>query len=317
MATSALSCSSHDDEGDGGQGQPFSFVVLSDTHVRLPGNPDDTDYDNQKNLDNLTAVLSRIVTDYPDAAFVAVTGDLVGCLYSEDPADYLAGVPNPAETFKSMMDVLPMPWYVALGNHDYQKSYDAQLGEGVSSSDRAAIEAVWKKVLGIDPYYSVVVNGYRLLFLNSNRGPAYQAVCGGSDAEAGCTGSFDEEQIAWLETQLAAAEPCILFFHHPIRTDDPTRLWSILPSFLVQEGDRIYEVIDAHADKIRAIFTGHGHIWAKDMRAGVIPVFETCSVGDQNGSPDNFHLVHVGADGVIEVVKGNESGRYMGEQFVP
>jgi hypothetical protein len=178
------------------------------------------------------------------------------------------------------------------------------------TDDITRIEAVWKKVLGIDPYYSVVAHGWRMIFLNSNRGASRSAVCEGNQNEAFCTGSFDDEQLAWFEGELAGPEPCIVFVHHPIHTDVAGKLWSLLPSFLVEEGDKVYAILDAHKDKIRAIFSGHGHLWVKDTRGGTIPVFETSALGDHNGSPSNYHVVNVASDGTVDVVMGNEAGRY-------
>ncbi len=307
-----LGCSAAEPDSGAAQAtEPLKFVVISDTHVRLPGSPDDQTYDNQGNINNLIEVVSRINNDYADVAFVAVTGDLVGCLLSDDPEDYLVGKPNPAETFRSIMDVLTMPWFAALGNHDYQKGYDVVADEGIMTDDLARIEAIWRKVLLIEPYYSKVVQGHRLVFLNSSRGSARKTVCEGNQHEAFCTGSFDEEQLLWLEQELEQPQPCILFFHHPIHTDNVSRLWTMMPSFHVESGDRFYEIIDACRDRIRGVFTGHGHLWAKDFRAGTIPVFETCAVGDHNGSGENFHVATIDSAGVLEVVKGNEAGRYM------
>lgn len=305
-------CGSSDDEETNGGDDSFSFVVISDTHVRLPGNPDDVTYDNQANLDHLAGVVERINNELADATCVVITGDLVGCLYSDDAADYLVGNDNPAERFKSIVDNLALPYYPVLGNHDYQKGYDEANEEGIMTEDITRIEAVWKKVLGIDPYYTDVVSGVRFVFLNSNRGPARFDVCEGNDNEAFCTGSFDDDQLTWLENQLAQPERAILFLHHPPFTDNPARLWSMLPSFLVQQSDRFYEIVQAHSDKIAAIFCGHGHLWCKDTLFEKIEVFETSSTGDHNGDDMSYHLVRVSPSrGLIEVIKGDPDGRYM------
>ncbi len=290
----------------------FRFVVITDTHLRLPGNPDDGHYQNQVNIDNLKGVVARINQDYPDAVCVVVTGDLVGCLFSDDPSDYLVGKDNSAETFKAVMDDLAMPYYVTLGNHDYQKGYDPIREEGIMTDDIGRIEAVWNKVLGIDPYYADVIHGVRFLFLNSNRGSARFAVCETNEVEAFCTGSFDDAQMDWLEVQLQQPEPCLLFFHHPVVTDDLMRIWCVLPSFQVEPGDRFYEIAKRHADRIQAIFVGHGHLWTKDRLYERIQVFETSATGDQNGDATSLHVVRVSpSQGLLEVEKGDPNGRYM------
>ena len=88
----------------------FKFIVITDVHVRLPGNPDDIVYDNTGNLNQFSGALDRIAASHPDADLVIVNGDLVGCLYSNNPEDYLIGTDNPAETFKAMMETLGKPY---------------------------------------------------------------------------------------------------------------------------------------------------------------------------------------------------------------
>lgn len=286
----------------------FRFVIISDTHVRLPGNPDDGNYDNQKNIDNLSAAVARINRDYSDADFVAVTGDMVGCNFSENPDDYGPDKDTPAQRFKTLTDALTMPLYATLGNHDYQKSYDPEIGEAISSSDRPAIEAVWKKVMGIEPYYSVVHKGVRLIFANSNRGGLYEKVCTGNSVEAGCSGSFDDEQIDWLNAELEKPEPAILFFHHPPKTEG--KQYFSIASFLVGPDESFYPTVKEHKDKILGMFVGHGHFWAKDTLYG-IPVYETGSVGDTGGNKDNLHIVEVDpARQTLSTTIGLPGGKY-------
>jgi 3',5'-cyclic AMP phosphodiesterase CpdA len=299
--------------GGGGNSDPppddfnadFSFLVISDTHVRLPGNPDDIDYNAQGNLDNLSHIINRINADFRTADFVAVTGDMVGCLFSENPDDYGIGMDTTAERYKSMIDTLSIPVYSTLGNHDYQKSYAPVLHEGVSSLDPSAIEAVWKKVLGIDPYYSVVNKGVRLIFANSNRGDAYADVCTTCTVEMVCTGSFDAEQIEWLRAELAKPEPAIIFIHHPPITDNQLIIYFALHSFLIENNDEFYNVVEDNQENIIAIFVGHGHVWAYDT-LGSVRVYETGAIGDGNSNENNLNIVEVNvANKKIRVTHGN------------
>jgi len=297
-------------------GEPFRFVIFSDTHVRLPGNPDDADYDNQLNLDNLDGAIARVNAEFADAAFVAVTGDMVGALFSENPDDYGTDEPNPAETFKAMMDGLSVPYHAIMGNHDYQKSYDPELGEGVATDDIDAVEAVWKKVLGIDPYYSTVYEGVRFVFLNANRGEARTVVCAGETEEAFCTGSFDEEQMGWFESELAQGEPVVVFLHHPPVTDSKNSMFAVFDSFLIEPEDSFYDIAETHKDRILGIFVGHGHIWERDAMFETIPVYETGSIGDLGGHPDNIHIVDVDpATPSITVTIGREEAEYFSDQY--
>ena len=155
-----------------------------------------------------------------------------------------------------------------------------------------------------------------MIFLNSNRGEARTQVCVGCTAEAYCTGSFDDEQLAWFEAELENGDPCILFFHHPPITDSPEALFSIAKTFLVREEDAFYDLVETYQDQILAMFTGHGHIWEKDNMYESIPVFETSSIGDTNGNMDNIHIVEVNPEEMsITVTIGREDTHYWSESF--
>lgn len=286
------------DTGGGGDAQDstnaFKFIVISDVHVRLPGNPDDGLYNNAGNIAALSEAITRINAEQYDADLVMITGDLTGCLFSSNPADYGTGADNPAEAFKRMMDSLAMPYYAALGNHDYEDGVTAT-GEGTTSSDPAGMEAVWKKVLGIDPYYSFVHKGVRFVVLNANRGPSRTVPCPFATVELGCEGSFDEPQLSWLEGELIKSEPCLLFVHHPLITDQGAEAtWSPAGSAMqVRADDRFYSIAAANRARIRGVFVGHGHFWEQGTLNGTIPVYETGSIGDFFGSSSNIRVVEV------------------------
>lgn len=271
----------------------FKFIVISDVHVRLPGNLDDAEYDNADNLAHFNGTLDLIKKNHPDADFVIVNGDNTGCLFSHSLEDYGIGEDNPAETFKAMMDSLGKPFYVALGNHDYQDGFNVSERQGIPASDPASMEAVWKKVLGIDPYYSFVHKGVRFIILNSTRGPSYAEPCPSATVETGCKGSFDNPQMTWFETELQKSELCLIFIHHPIITDhNALKTWSAAGlAMQVRADDRFYTVAQSNKDRIKGIFVGHGHLKEKDTLEDTIPVHETASIGDTGGSSNNIRAV--------------------------
>lgn len=300
LVVAATICGCGEDKGVG----KFSFIVLSDIHVRVPGNPDDRGYDNAGNVSNLTTAVATINSRFSESEFVMVTGDLVGCLFSENPADYLTGQLNPAETVKDIMSGLGVPWHPALGNHDYHSGYDLGAGEMIPARSQSSIEAVWRKVLGIEPYYSFVHKGARFVVLNSSRGPAASDVCPFSQVEAMCRGSFDAAQMAWFEQELQKPEPCLLFFHHPVVTDKSSDVvWSFFAEdFQVDDNDRFYDIAGAYTGKIKAIFVGHGHMWATDTLYGEIPVYKTAATGDYLGQACNMSKVTIDVEnGVFSV----------------
>ncbi|MBW1893115.1 MAG: metallophosphoesterase [Deltaproteobacteria bacterium] len=286
-----VGCWLDDDNSD--EIRSFKIVVVSDIHVRIPGNPDDDFYNNQVNLDNIQHAIDLINEYYSDADFVTVTGDLVGCLFSEDPDDYLTGSENPAEKFKQMFDGLVPPYHVAFGNHDYYVGFDPDIDEHIITSNIDAVESVWKKVLGTDPYYSFVHKGIQMIFLNSNRGSTRFETCQGFEIEALCKGSFDPEQMAWLESCLKRSEPAIIFCHHPPGKDSDTVTSPLLNSYSIDPDDRFYEIAENYKDKILAIFAGHWHLWQEYTLFDSIAVYVTGAVGDPLGSSMNIYIVEI------------------------
>lgn len=281
------------DEETSDEQAPFQIVVVTDVHVRLPGNPDDGEYDNQKNLDTIQQAVDIINDNYSSADFVAVTGDLVGCLFSEDPDDYLTGDENPAETFKLLFDNLLPPYHVALGNHDYYTGFDPVIGEHLPAEDIDAVESIWKKVLNTDPYYSFVHKGIQMIFLNSGRGPEQVTPCYGLDVETGCKGSFDQEQMAWLERCLQRPEPALLFSHHPPGHDAQLQELFLFDIMGIDINDRFYQIVEQYRSKILAIFSGHWHLWQEYLLFDTIPVYQTGSLGDYFGSKRNISIVDI------------------------
>ncbi len=285
---------------------PFKIVVVSDIHIRLPGNPDDGFYDNQANLANAMLTVDRINETHLDADFVAVTGDLVGCLFSETPEDYLTGENNPAGRFKYLFDHLMLPYYVALGNHDYQTGFDPFIQEHIPATDFNAVELVWKTVLGIEPYFSFIHKGVHMIFLNSNRGMTRLLPCSGLEKETLCMGSFDDGQMAWLEACLERPEPAVIFCHHPPVESSPPPgrpFWiSMLSEIMVIDpADPFYDIIQRHKDRIMAIFSGHWHLWREYTLFDTIPVYQTGPVGDTLGSGENMITARI--DPVHETIQ--------------
>ncbi len=286
------------DEHQSASAAPFEIVVLSDIHLRIPGYPDDGFYNNQRNMANLMLTVDLINANYADADFVVVTGDLVGCLFSEDPEDYFIGRDNPAETFRNLFDHLVLPYYTALGNHDYHIGFDPVAKESVLTRYPASVEAVWKKVLGMDPFYAFVHKGIQMIFLNSNRGHTMSVPCTDTGNETLCMGSFDAQQMDWLETRLQNPEPVVLFCHHPPASSMDT-LDSVMVDILFSSGmsidinDRFYDIAAAYRHKILAVFSGHWHMWREFTLFDTIRVYQTGPVGDYWSSGENMAIATI------------------------
>lgn len=288
---------------------PFKIVVVSDIHVRLPGNPDDGDYDNQGNLANAMLAVDRINETHADADFVVANGDLVGCLFSEVPEEYLTLENNPAAQFKTLFDHLTLPYYVTLGNHDYHTGYDPVIREHLPATDPGAVETIWESVLGVVPYHSFVHKGIHMIFLNSNRGITQLLPCSGLETETLCMGSFDPAQLDWLDACLDRPEPAVIFSHHPPVDPDPPPgqpFWisTLSEIMVIDPADPFYEIIHRRKDRILAIFSGHWHLWREYSLFDTIPVYLTGPVGDILGSGENMAIARIDpALGMIEVTR--------------
>ncbi|NMC64184.1 MAG: hypothetical protein GYA55_13550 [SAR324 cluster bacterium] len=289
----------------------FIFIVMSDTHIRIPGAPDNQYYDSRRNEFNLVTTISYINERFPTADFVVVTGDLVGTLYSTNLNHYGVGKDTPVDRFKSLMNKLSMPFFVALGNHDYLVGFDTNAGEAISAMDWQIpeMEAVWQKVLEIPPFYLIEHEGLHFYFLNSVTGSKRGLSCPYETRGRMCQGSFSSNQMEWLEQNLASGAKSFLFFHHPIRTPGTSPFdWTFYgDSYMVDQYDEFYSILSKHLSQILAIFVGHGHSPMKGNLENGSPVFETPSTGDLLGSANAMYVVNVFPDtGEISIISPQE-----------
>lgn len=153
----------------------MKFVVLSDLHLGPPGAA-------VNGLDpalRLAAAVAAINRDHPDAAFVALAGDL---------AD--AGEVAAYEVLRDTLAPLTMPCHITLGNHDRRDAFLSVFGAGLADP-----EARVSKALDLD--------GYRVILLDTTTP--------GTHAGALCEG-----RKGWLAAQLqeAADRPVIVIMHH-------------------------------------------------------------------------------------------------------
>ena len=180
-----------------------------------------------------------------EADLAVVTGDLVGFVAPEYEAP---GVQGPVHLCLSHLSALDAPVAATPGNHDY-----CSAGEPLTlAADKTKREAMLADALGASPLYrSLDVNGIRLVLLNSMDGVLW-------DADGGIAGSFLDAQLAWLEDQLSAGLPALLFLHHP-------------PGTLVATGDQdtLCDLMDRHPGTVKGIFSGHMHGFSKSDYCGV------------------------------------------------
>lgn len=193
----------------------LKFVVMSDLHVMPEGELSMT-------LDT-GARLERAVD-----AVIARHGDADFCVLAGDLADL--GQPAAYQRLKTILDRLPIPVHITLGNHDDRAAFIEVFGNSCLA-ETGKVDKV------------VDIKGYRIIILDSSE-------LGRVD------GVLDEDQIDWLHTRLVEAmeRPVIVILHHNanalhIRSDE----------IRILDPDAFIAALKTHPD-IRQVIAGHVHV---------------------------------------------------------
>jgi 3',5'-cyclic AMP phosphodiesterase CpdA len=189
----------------------FRVVFISDTHITGPQyqccseTPGIDNASIVKTQDRLRQVVERInaITPRPDLVFIL--GDVThNPYYSADRAYY-----DTHETaFQDLRDTLKelkVPFHMALGNHDY--GIDCTDGAMVSRDFTAGL---FRDLLATEPYAVVDHKGWRFVLLDPMLGPTWDPLDPMCDTELA---SYGQEQLAWLDAQLAAGMPTTVMSH--------------------------------------------------------------------------------------------------------
>jgi len=234
------------------------FMVISDVHVS----------NDSSKLDRLADLVSQINEGkYSKSEFLVITGDCVSSFLESREEELLDPVNNRVLKLMNVLGKLDKPFYLVMGNHEYKIDRQKDSDSPFSRSEIDTIEVLWRQFTSFDPYYSFASNGMKFLVLNSMRGRPHGR-------------PFDDEQVAWLRSELSGGEPVMLFFHHPVRTDH-LRIWAKKKDMVTAENEpEFMELTQQHSQQIRGIFVGHGHLWVNDVLHDRIPVYETGSFGD-------------------------------------
>lgn len=190
-----------------------------------------------------------------DLPFTLHLGDLIDRKFSafDTILPLLAGLGHPARHL--------------LGNHDYT----------VADTEKAGVAAK----LGMPhDHYSFIHSGVKFVMLDTNEVSTYKHPAGSPQDLTGeklleklvaekapgakpWNGGVSQEQLAWLDKELAAADtvkqPVIVCGHHPLLPEDPHVVWNRA---------EVLAVIDKHPC-VRAWFNGHNHAGAEVVRNGV------------------------------------------------
>ncbi|MHC4526459.1 MAG: metallophosphoesterase family protein [Planctomycetota bacterium] len=272
----------------GGRQEPlgrsdFCVLVLADTHTS----------NDEAKTDRLKKLVTRVNSGkYAGAECLIIAGDVVASVYGDCTPDGPDKNNDRLQRTTTILNELNVAYYLAMGNHDYKICRNRDSDTYFSREEILDMERIWTSHTGFEPYYAFTLNGWKFVVLNSFRGRHLGR-------------HFDDEQLKWFESQLAAGMPTIVIFHHPLRTDH-FRLWCGPRGMVTQANEpRLYHLLRAHRQQIKGIFVGHGHMWVNDTLFKTIKVHEPHGFGDgRRPSVDNLLLVHFdNGDYSISVVR--------------
>ncbi|NMB80240.1 MAG: hypothetical protein GYA14_00290 [Ignavibacteria bacterium] len=260
---------------------PLKFIVISDIHISSDQSKDDR--------------LKTFINDFNQGKFsdidlLAITGDNVSSYYSDKNGG--DGFDN-NRTLKlmSMLKELKKPYLIALGNNDYKIDRNKDSDAPFTIDEINEIEKLWKDHAGLEPYYSMEINGYKMIVLNSMRGMYLNR-------------RFDPDQMNWFADQMKDNLPVFLFLHHPFQSDN-FKIWAKPKDLAKPESEEKYfAILSKYKSNIKGIFVGHGHMWIFDTLFNTIPIYETASFGE--GSGLNYYRVSVDESGKVSVEKNSK-----------
>jgi 3',5'-cyclic AMP phosphodiesterase CpdA len=176
-----------------------------------------------------------------DIAFVVFTGDNISSPREENLIE-----------FKSIVEKLKVPYYVALGNHDVYKSnglskthYFEVLNEGKILPSQKRPNYVFKK------------NSFVFIVLD-----------GAKEVIPGTVGYYRKDTLKWLDNLLTRYEGrnVIIFQHFPV--EYPEGVESRLKTHKTYKVEEYQEILKKH-DNVVAVMSGHFHLNSEYMKDGV------------------------------------------------
>ena len=236
----------------------LKFAHISDVH--LSDKAIDTSYKVLASSRKLFDDEINQINAAPKLDFVFVTGDM-----TDRPKEDMV------DEFITKMNTLKYPWYMAFGNHDI--AIDGPLTKEKYLSILREKNPNFKAE---KPYYSFIPKkGFRVI-----------AMDGVIDNKITANGRISEEQLKWLDEQLAKAkksgEVPLIFLHYPLYEPFPSFHHKILNS------EEFYVVLNKYSMPI-AIFSGHYHA-GKITREGHLLHVSTPSLVTY---PNAFRIVSV------------------------
>ncbi|MDB4895900.1 MAG: metallophosphoesterase [Firmicutes bacterium] len=221
------------------QSELTTFAIITDPHLGL--DESENGWKMHQHGEVLLRGHLRLALE-GGAEFVLMPGDLTK---DSEPWNHMAA--------RQILSEQPLPVFVLPGNHDVRKSeLPAEANWGIA---KFAPFYQGFGPTGTHPYYSLDLKpSLRLIAINTADTPDESLV----DTWGG---RVDDEQLAWLDTELAASrgKRCIVMIHHNLlphsRDDHEGTFWG---HFLLQNRNDVLSILERH--DVQLAFSGHHHV---------------------------------------------------------
>lgn len=210
--------------------------VIDDLYTGPEGNPEDTEsiFRTSQRLSAARDVINAVT---PAAELVFLVGDYFHDYPSPDLDFYFANTTR-IDRARALTDGFRAPVHVGFGNHDY----------AVPAVSREASHELFRRKLGLRPYYAIDHRGIKFIHLNNFLGTTWEV---GHAAFRKQRGSLGEEQLLWLEAQLAERHPTFIFIHYPLGLVEPVEVRDL----------GLHSLLRRHGPTIQRVISGHWHRW--------------------------------------------------------
>jgi len=221
----------------------FYIALVADTHIiddlYVKGSENGVE-DNQSILlttPRLTSARDLINSLQPAIEQVFLIGDYFHNYPSTD-FDFYFNHTTRLDNAKAITDGFKMPVHLGFGNHDYD----------VRRIPRELSHRLFAAKFQAKPYSVLDYKGYKFIHLNNFLGSTQDRAS--ADFNPGI-GALGEQQLQWLEAELAQHKPTFVFIHYPLLQTAPTESADL----------GLHTLLRRHADTIQLVVSGHLHKW--------------------------------------------------------